>query len=242
MNVWLSCMLTFLTVASCGYGEGTLVVTTSPVCGIVTVDGVSRGDAPLTVMIPAGSHEIEVRYDSALFLTPDPVTIEINRGETTSVERRFQPRFLPAVEPVAFPMITAIMYFGITKRPLSDGTVFDYINGGALPYLDHGLRELAHAAYTNKDSAELVIDVYDMSSAVQAAAAFEDKRIRPDAGEPCDVGAPCRSYAYPPDFFLLSQIDRYLVYIGTTDDRQASTVRDIACSVIDAIGAGIRHD
>ena len=240
MTVRLSCMLALLAVASCGSGEGTLVVTTYPVPGTVTVDGVSRGDTPLTIMIPAGSHEIVIRYDSALFLAPDPVTIVMHEGGTINVERRFQPRFLPLVEPVAFPEITAITYYGTAERPLRDGAVFDYMNGGALPYLDHGFRELAHAAYAAPDGTELVIDVYDMSSAGQAAAAFADERICPDGGEPCDVGTPCRSYSYPPDYFLLAQIDRYLVYVGTTDDRHASAVISVACSVIDAIGAD-RH-
>lgn len=114
---------------------------------------------------------------------------------------------------------------------MRDGTIFDYINGGALVYLRHGLRETTHAVYQGRGKTTLTIDIFDMGTSAGAKAGFDDTEICPEGYRQSDIGATCKSYLYEPDYFLYFQKSNFLVYVATSNDSLKTTVDSLAAAV-----------
>lgn len=214
-----------------GAGRGKLTVLTYPVTGEVIIDGKKLGAAPLTVTLE-GEHEISFSEYSSQYLIPPPRTLRIGAGDTTVVTGVFRNRFIPSRSPEGFSPADSIRIYGTKERRLKDGTVFDYIDGGALVYLRHGLRETTHAAYRGPGNATLTLDIFDMGSAAGAQAGFDDPEICPADHGLFFIGAPCKSYRYEPDYFLYFYKSAFLVYVGTNNDSLKTAVESFAAALL----------
>jgi len=222
--------LILVSVVSCG-GEGTLTVRTAPVRGTVVVDGVPRGEAPVTLVLKAGEHEVSFADYSGQFTPPKKRNVRIEPGRTVEIAGKYVDRLVPEVPPPGFSPADSVRYYGTKERKLKDGTIFDYIDGGALVYLRHGLCGTTHVLFRDDGGDEIVLDIFDMGNPVNAERAFRDEEICPAGFETLDIGGGCKSYHYEPDFLLYFHKSRYLVFLSTTSDSLRETLVSYAREV-----------
>ena len=213
-----------------GAGRGKLTILTYPVTGEVVIDGKKLGAAPLMVTLE-GEHAISFSEYSSQYLTPPARTVRIGAGDTTVVIGVFLNRFIPARSPEGFSPADSVRIYGTKERKLKDGTIFDYVDGGALVYLRHGLRETTHAVYQGTGKSTLTLDIFDMGTPAGAQAGFDDPEICSAGHSPCDIGAPCKSYLYEPDYFLYFYKSNFLVYIATNNDSLKTAVESFAAAL-----------
>lgn len=199
-------------------GEGVLIVTTSPIPAEIVVNGTPRGFDRVILTLSAGEHEAAFVPASNQFLTPEPIKARVTKGDTTRVVGVYKSAFIPEEPPQGFSYADTIRYYGTNSQRMKDGTIFDYIDGGALVYLDNGLRLTAHALFRHTDGSELVVDIFDMGNSEQALKAFNDEMICPAGFETIDIGEGGKTYNFSPDYMLYFHKANYLVYLSTTND------------------------
>lgn len=226
------CLLVFTNVfLSCRTNHGTLNIKTYPVTGSVFVDGKLFGEAPVTISLKAGEHDVSFSEYSKQYNIPSNRKIEIENGKSSEIIGIYENRFIPPEPPDGFPPADSIRIYGTSERKLKDGTIFDYINGGGLIYLKHGLRETTHQVFQNVEGNKITIDIYDMSTRENAQAAFSNEEICPQGFITCDIGTECKAYYYEPDFFLYFIKSKYLVYISTNDDSMRKILEVYAAKI-----------
>ncbi len=203
---------------SCGTNHGTLNVKTYPVFGNVFVDGKSCGEAPISVSIKTGEHVISFSNYSEQYSTPHNLEINIDDGKINEISGIYINRFIPQELPVGFSPADSIRIYGTSERKLKDGTIFDYINGGGLVYLQHGLRETTHQIFQDNERIRITVDIFDMGSPKNARDAFNNEEICPQNFITCDIGAECKAYNYEPDFLLYFIKSKYLIYMSINND------------------------
>jgi len=153
----------------------------------------------------------------------------------------------PAVKPVAtldgfvlqtlprgFALESEPEIYGTPEHKEKSGTVFDYIDGGGQVYIAHGLRKLLHVRMRDAEQRVLTLDVFDLASPANAAAALADEGICAPGSKPVDVGVPARVHHYPPEYLLYLVKGRFLVYLAATDEL-ADVVRALARQAAAAI-------
>jgi hypothetical protein len=122
--------------------------------------------------------------------------------------------------------------YGPPEQKLADGSIFDYMDGGGIVYLDHGFSELVHREFVNSAARRITFDRFTMESAAQALAALADERIAPAGGSPLSLGVPNRAYRFPPDYFIYMVLDRSLIYLHVDDDHLAETLDRFAAAIL----------
>jgi hypothetical protein len=122
--------------------------------------------------------------------------------------------------------------YGLPEQKLADGSIFDYMDGGGVVYLDHGFRELVHSEFANPAARRITFDRFTMGSATQALAALADERIAPAGGSPLSLGVPNRAYRFPPDYFIYMVLDKSLIYLHVDDDSLAETLDRFAAEIL----------
>lgn len=222
-------------------GDGSLTVTTYPIPGTVTVDGISRGVAPVAVTLPSGRHEVTFSPYSDQFSTPGTRVVTIRKEEHTRMTGEYRNRFIPHKLPEGFSPADSLRIYGTRERPLKDGTIFDYIDGGGLAYLKYGLRETTHAAFKDDYNNMLTIDIFDMGSPENAHAVFSDEEICPSRYEPCRTGTGCKAYHYEPDYLMYFHKARYLVFVSTTNDSLQQHIHTIGENIAESIHEGVQQ-
>lgn len=233
----VSCIVLFLLASVCvcgllafGAGRGKVTILSQPVNGTVIVDGKSLGSAPLTISLE-GEHEISFAEYSPQYAVPPARKIRVGSGESQTVTGVYRNRFIPSAAPPGFTLPDSVFLFGTKERSLKDGTIFDYIDGGALVYLRHGLKETTHATFHGPGKTTLILDIYDMGSPEGAKAGFDDPEICPAESEKLSFGAPAKAYHYEPDYFLYFYKSNYLVYVSSNNDSLKTAAEDLAVSV-----------
>ena len=120
--------------------------------------------------------------------------------------------------PAGFAPLDSLRVFGTAAAPGPDGTIFDYIDGGGLIYLSHGMLRVYHRVFIDSGKRTVTADVFDMGTSENARAAFEDENICPSGSLAVDAGTPAKGYHYAPDYFVFALKSRYLVNILTPSD------------------------
>jgi hypothetical protein len=99
--------------------------------------------------------------------------------------------------------------------------LFQYINGGAEIYLQHGFKAVAASAYKGSDGRYINLDIYEMTDASGAEAVYRHKAG--EGGEALSMGDEAALF----DYYLLLRQGRYFVTVtgdGSTDkDRENLT-------------------
>jgi len=124
------------------------------------------------------------------------------------------------------------MRYGPPDRKLADGSIFDYMDGGGIVYLDHGFRMLVHREFSDPRSRRITFDRFTMENAAQALAALADERIAPAGGSPLALGVPNRAYRFPPDYFIYMVLDNNLIYLHVDDDALAEILDQFASVIL----------
>ena len=223
--------LTVPVIDSIGAGKGTLTVTTYPIPAVVNADGKNIGKAPVTIALDEGNHTISFCDYSSQYATPSGRVVKIKAGENVQLTGMYENRFVPKDPPRNFQQADSLFIYGLKDRPQKDGAIFDYIDGGAIVYIRHGLRETTHVVYNRQGGSTLTLDIYDMGAPDSSKAGFDDEEICPDGFGKCDIEAPCKTYHYEPDYFLYFHKSGYLVYVSTNNDSLKTSVDSFALSV-----------
>jgi hypothetical protein len=134
--------------------------------------------------------------------------------------------FLPARPP---------QVYGTTERPLQDGTIFNFMDGGGVAYLEHGFVELYHAEFADSAKNEITLDVFVMGSPAQAKEALADERICPAGGSPPVFAPQGKAYRFPPDYFIYFSANDRLVYLHINNDLQGDALDRFAARVVPII-------
>jgi hypothetical protein len=122
--------------------------------------------------------------------------------------------------------------YGLPERQLASGTIFNYMNGGGVVYLEHGFQKLAHREFSNPDKRIITFDHFTMGTEAQAVAALTDERIAPAGGSPLALNVPNKSYRFPPDYFVYIVQGRNLIYLHVDDDRLAGILDQFAVDIL----------
>jgi hypothetical protein len=197
---------------------------------MVMIDGKVLSEAPLTVSIE-GEHVVSFAEYSPQYLSPPARKVKIGPGDTLSVRGVFHNRIIPAKSPAGFPSADSVFVYGTKERNLRDGSIFDYIDGGAIVYLRHGLREATHTVYRDSLNSTITVDIYDMGVPEGAKAGFDDPEICPEEHGTGEIGIPCKTYHYQPDYFLYFHKSRFLVSVATNNDSLKTTVESFAARI-----------
>jgi hypothetical protein len=146
-------------------------------------------------------------------------------------------RPVPAAEaplPAGFVPAGIERRYGTPEQRSADGTIFDYMDGGGVVYLEHGFRELVHREYTDANGRRFTFDRFFMEDAARALAALADMRIAPEGGQPAALAVPNKAYRFPPDYFIYLVLDRSLIYLHVNDDALAPILDQFAAGICSA--------
>jgi len=138
--------------------------------------------------------------------------------------------------PNGFSAIRPPQLYGTAERPLVDGTIFNYMDGGGVAYLEHGFVELFHAEYAGKDGLAISLDVFTMGTAEQAQAALVDERICPAGGAPLGFVPAGKAFRFPPDYFIYYSVGNKLIYLHVNDDRHRGGLDRFAVQLRSLVG------
>ena len=122
--------------------------------------------------------------------------------------------------------------YGTPDCKLADGSIFDYMDGGGVVYLDHGFRELVHREFSDPRGRRITFDSFTMATPEQAQAALVDTRIAPAGGKPLALAAANFVYRFTPDYFIYMVLDRSLIYLHVDDDNLAEILDQFAADIL----------
>lgn len=123
-------------------------------------------------------------------------------------------------------------FFGTPGKKLADGTIFNYMNGGGVVYLEHGFQRLVHREFVNSSKKIITFDRFTMETAAQALAALADERIAPAGGSPLPLKLKNKAYRFPPDYFIYLVLDKSLIYLHVDDDSLAEILDQFAADIV----------
>lgn len=137
-------------------------------------------------------------------------------------------RYVPSELPEGFVFSGSPEYYGTNEKPLADGNIFNFMNGGGVVYVEHGFRELTHLELKNSAQVTITVDIFNMGTAKNAAAAFGNENICPSGFTIKDIGVGSRSYHYEPDYYMYFVKRKFLVYLAVDDDTHAGALTGFA--------------
>ena len=109
-------------------------------------------------------------------------------------------------------------FYGTEQRPLENGHIFDFIDGGGVVYVNHGFRAAVHVVFEDENRNVVTVDIFDMGNAKNAQDAYANESICPGGYAIIPIGAGAKSYHFEPDFFIYFIKGRYLVYCHVNND------------------------
>jgi hypothetical protein len=137
--------------------------------------------------------------------------------------------------PRGFTAVCTPEHFGPPGQKLENGSIFDYMDGGGIVYLDHGFRELVHCEFSDARSRRITYDLFSMETEAQALAALADPRIAPEGGSPLPLKAASKAYRFPPDYFIYMVWEKHLLYLHADDDQLAETLEQFAADILNSL-------
>lgn len=112
--------------------------------------------------------------------------------------------------------------YGTAENKLKDGSIFEYMDGGGVAWLEHGYLEMFHAEYAGSGELTVTLDVFAMDTADHAKTALADERICPNGGAAAPFAPGGRVFSFPPDYYMYFPVGRHIVYLHVNDDRQSA--------------------
>jgi len=154
-----------------------------------------------------------------------------NEALYARLQRQAPEGFLPSQPP---------QLYGTTERPLRDGTIFNFMDGGGIAFLEHGYREMFHAEYSGDGGLAVTLDVFSMVTADHALTALADDRICPAGGMPASFATGGRVFRFPPDYYIYFPIGRHIVYLHVNDDRKNALLDRFAVEIIQSVEENLK--
>jgi hypothetical protein len=216
-------------------GKGTLIVTTTPIPGEIVVNSVPRGMGNIALDLPAGAHEVAYVVFAGQFIVPEAMTVRVTAGDTVRVAGVFRSALIPDEPPPGFVPADSVRFYGTNAQRLKDGTIYDYLSDGGMPFVKHDVRTTTHALFRGGDGSELVLDIFETGVQGKARNAFGDTLICPDGYVTLDIGQGCKLYEGTQESKLCFLKSGYLVILSVTDSRHKDAVVDYARIVAELI-------
>ncbi|MCP4606347.1 MAG: hypothetical protein GY847_38520 [Proteobacteria bacterium] len=126
--------------------------------------------------------------------------------------------YVPQKLPTGFDFNHQPAFYGTSQKPLKNGTIFDYINGGGEAYIKHGFRSVTHIVLKDKKDNTIVLDIYNMGKPKNARATLSDEVICPKGFKDVDIGKDSKSYNYEPDFIIYFVKGKHFIYLAINND------------------------
>ena len=140
-------------------------------------------------------------------------------------------RYVPSELPGGFVFSGSPEFYGTNEKPLADGNIYNFMNGGGVVYVEHGFRELTHLELKNSAQESITLNIFNMGTAKNAAAAFANQNICPAGSSTKDIGTATKSYHYEPDYYMYFIKGKFLVYIAVDNDAQAGMLTGFAAEI-----------
>ncbi len=138
---------------------------------------------------------------------------------------------LERIAPDGFAPSSPPQAFGTPDNKLKNGSIFDYMDGGGVAWLEHGFQQLFHAEYAGQGDLTVTLDVFAMDTADHALAALVDERICPFGGAAAPFAPKGRVFRFPPEYYTYFPIGRHIAYLHVNDDRQSAVLDRFAGEV-----------
>ncbi len=145
--------------------------------------------------------------------------------------------FVPGTLPDGFQFSGSPQFYGTDKEARENGTIYDFMNGGGVVYLELGFQELTHILLKDKQENTITLNIFDMGTPANAAKALANETICPSgfkeikidtADAPGTTGATAKRYHYEPDFYLYFIKGKYLVYLAVNNDKFSAPITRFA--------------
>lgn len=154
----------------------------------------------------------------------------VSVGILLSVDRETQ-RYLPGKLPDGFTLARQPEFYGTSDKPLENGNIYDFMNGGGVVYEKYGYRELIHIKLIDDNKNSITLSIFNMGTTTNSAAALAESAICPEGYTVHDIGIKAKTYRYEPDFYLYFTKDKFLVYLAVNNDRLAETLTVFAAEI-----------
>lgn len=225
--VYTFCALSAISCSPSDGGRGTLVVTTTPIPGEILVNSVPRGVGSIALDLPVGTYETAFVAVPGQFITPEAMSVKVTAGDTVRVSGVFRSALIPDEPPRGFVPADSVRFYGTNAQRLKDGTIYDYLGDGGMPFVKHDVRTTTHALFRGGGS-ELVLDIFETGVPGKARNAFGDTSICPIGYDTLDIGQGCKVYEEAESFKLCFLKSGYLVILSVTDSHHKDAVVDYA--------------
>lgn len=139
-------------------------------------------------------------------------------------------KYVPGTLPTGFTHAQPPEFYGTYENMGKNGTIYDYINGGGEVYIKHGFREVTHIILKDNNKNSITMDIFDMGTPKNAAAAFADEAVCAPGFTKIDIGTASKSYHYEPDFIIYFIKGKYLVYLTLNNDTLADSLKQFAAT------------
>jgi hypothetical protein len=126
--------------------------------------------------------------------------------------------YVPSSFPKGFELDQSIKFYGTYEKPLKDGTIFNYMNGGGVVYVDNGFQALTHLKLLNKAGDRITLNIFDLTSSDNAGKLFINEDVCPPGFKVVDIGGQAKTYHYEPDYYLYFIKNNYLIYLAVNND------------------------
>ncbi|NIM15335.1 MAG: hypothetical protein GTO45_25440 [Candidatus Aminicenantes bacterium] len=140
-------------------------------------------------------------------------------------------RFIPKKLPSGFVFAHPPEFYGTYEKPLKDGTLYNYINGGGVVYVNHGFRELTHMVFKDSEQNTITLNIFNLGTPENAKAAFADEAICPNGYTEINIGTVSKSYHYEPDYLVYFIKGKYLVYLSLSNDTLSEKLTTFASEI-----------
>ncbi len=140
-------------------------------------------------------------------------------------------KYIPGTLPTGFTSVHPPEFYGTYEKPGENGTIYDYINGGGEVYIKHGFHEVTHMVLKDNMKNSITLNLFDMGTPENAAAAFDDEAVCAPGFTKIDIGTGSKSYRYEPDFIIYFIKGKYLVYLTLNNDTLSDLLKQFAARI-----------
>jgi hypothetical protein len=152
--------------------------------------------------------------------------------EGISQAEKSKDRFIPDKLPSGFVFAHSPEFYGTYEKPLKDGTLYNYINGGGVVYVKYGFRDLTHMVFKDSEQNTITVDIFNLGTRENAKAAFADEAICPNGYREINIGTVSKSYRYEPDYLVYFIKGKYFVYLSVSNDTLSEKLTTFASDIL----------
>jgi hypothetical protein len=203
---------------------GTLFISTTPVYSEVRVDGKTQGRTPLNLELPKGEYTVAFSPVDG-FQKPADTTISLD--DSTILIGQYKGLLLDTLFNIV-PSQGSLWVFGTVDKPQKNGTIYDHIDGAAVPFITYGYEMTLWQGFKDTAGRVIKLEFYYMQDENAAAMLFNDSTLRTDMDSLVNIGTKGYVYHPVPEYMLIFVRSRFYVKFLTYNDYAAGDVNLLA--------------